>query len=63
MAGSKKQLIAVLLPDGRLQPEWEPTKKIANKSSVLIEQEIFTAYSEKNKGEELCASWLLRLGF
>ncbi|MCW5202033.1 DEAD/DEAH box helicase [Desulfobulbus sp. US4] len=63
MAHAQQHLIAALLPDGRLQLERESTDKRINKSSTLLEQEIFTTYSEKNKGEESCASWLLRLGF
>ncbi len=62
MAGAKKQLIAVLLPDGRLQLEWESADKGINKSSSLLEQEIFSAHSEQ-KGGSPDASWLLRLGF
>ncbi len=46
MAGAKKQLIAVLLPDGQLQLERESADSSINKNSTLLEQEIFTAYSE-----------------
>ncbi|RWX45527.1 hypothetical protein VT99_12684, partial [Candidatus Electrothrix marina] len=42
MPNPKKQLIIVLLPDGRLQLEWEVANKSINKSSTLLEQEIFT---------------------
>ncbi len=54
---SASELIAVLMPDGSLQLEWKAVAGKPDKSSLLLQQEIFSAYgSEREK-------WLLFLGF
>ncbi|MCI5222401.1 MAG: DEAD/DEAH box helicase, partial [Candidatus Electrothrix sp. AR4] len=60
---AKKQLIAVLLPDGLLQLELEPAEHGISKSGAQLQQKIFSAYSEQKKGGASCFSWLLLLGF
>jgi non-specific serine/threonine protein kinase len=54
---SASELIAVLMPDGSLLLEWEIAAGKIDKSSLLLQDEIFATYgAEKQK-------WLLFLGF
>ncbi|MCI5163169.1 MAG: ATP-dependent helicase, partial [Candidatus Electrothrix sp. AX5] len=62
MSNHKQKLVTVLLPDGRLQLERESADKGINKSTSLLQQEIFTAYNEQ-KDRTASLFWLLRLGF
>jgi non-specific serine/threonine protein kinase len=54
---SSGELIAVLMPDGSLQLEWGEAAGKRDKSSVLLQREIFTSYGSERQG------WLLFLGF
>jgi SNF2 family DNA or RNA helicase len=50
-----QELNAVVMPNGFLQLEWTDTEEVINKSSRLLQQEIFKRFSTKND------SWLLFL--
>jgi len=50
-----QELNAVVMPTGFLQLEWTDTKEVINKSSRLLQQEIFKRFSTNND------SWLLFL--
>ena len=51
-----QELNVVVMPNGSLQLEWADTEKVINKSSRLLQQEIFKRFSANND------SWLLFLG-
>ena len=51
-----QELNVVVMPNGSLQLEWTGTEKVINKSSRLLQQEIFKRFSANND------SWLLFLG-
>ena len=50
-----QELHAVVMPNGFLQLEWTDTEEVINKSSRLLQQEIFKRFSTNND------SWLLFL--
>lgn len=50
-----QELNVVVMPNGSLQLEWTDTEEVINKSSRLLQQEIFKRFSTKND------SWLLFL--
>ncbi len=54
---SAGELIAVLMPDGSLQLEWGTAGGKADKSSALLQREIFSSYGSERQ------NWLLFLGF
>ena len=54
---SARELITVLMPDGSLLLEWGTAAGKADKSSVLLQREIFATYGSERQ------RWLLFLGF
>ena len=52
-----QELNVVVMPNGSLQLEWKDTEEVINKSSRLLQQEIYKRFSANND------SWLLFLGF
>lgn len=54
---SARELIAVLMPDGSLLLEWGAAVGKTDKSSALLQREIFAAYGSERQ------RWLLFLGF
>ncbi|MEE8551907.1 MAG: DEAD/DEAH box helicase [Desulfobacterales bacterium] len=52
-----QELNVVVMPNGSLQLEWTDTEEVINKSSRLLQQEIYKRFSANND------SWLLFLGF
>ncbi len=51
-----KELHVIVMPDGSLQPEWSPAEEPIEKSSELLQQEIFERFRSES-------SWLLFLSF
>ena len=50
-------LIAVIMPEGALQLEWEPTDSAIGKSRKLLQEELYQQFESGND------SWLLKIGF
>jgi hypothetical protein len=54
---TEMNLIAVILPDGGVQLEWETATKAVGKSSRLLQEELYRLFTSDN------GRWLLSLGF
>ncbi len=52
-----QELNIVVMPNGLLQPEWTDTQEAVNKSTQLLQEEIFSRYQADEN------SWLLFAGF
>jgi len=57
MEMTNQELIVVVMPNGSLQLEWADTQEAINKSTRLLEEEIFKRFSADTE------LWLLFLGF